>query len=142
MSKFGDFIKSIGRNVDEYAYGIERKKKSGFEWRAAGGLNAINQMEELYIYKSWGAIFHTLGVQFARFAVLTLISFDLIFWFCVPVWAMILYEYFLVLKWFEKFNISILKILFFTVFVEVIFLFVSPFIRTFIWFLISGVWPA
>jgi hypothetical protein len=81
MGKVFEFFKYIGKEFDEYAYGIERKKKSGFEWRAAGGFNIINQMESFYIYKPWGRIFRTLNIQFFRFAALTFVSFDMLIWF-------------------------------------------------------------
>ncbi len=119
---------------------LSDREKRAFEWRTSRGLNAINQMEELYIYKPWGRIFYTLGVQIARFAVLTLISFDMLVWFAVPAWAMILYEFYLALKWLEKFDISMLKILAWAALAEACLIFLSPFVRKFIWYLISGIW--
>lgn len=140
MGKILNLIKSVGRNIENYAYGLEKKKKSGFEWRAAMGLDAINQMEEFCIYKPWGAIFHTLRVQLFRFAALALISFDLFVWFCVPVWAMVIYEYYLALKWLGKYNISAVKILVLTAFFELLIFLLAPYARRFIWFLVAGEW--
>ena len=139
MGKVFEFFKYIGKEFDEYAYGIERKKKSGFEWRAAGGFNIINQMESFYIYKPWGRIFRTLNIQFFRFAALTFVSFDVLIWFFIPVWAIVVYEYALVLKWMGKYNISSWKILILTLFVEILFLILSPAARRLFWFFISGV---
>lgn len=115
-------------------------QKRSFAWRCSLGLNAINQMEPLHIYKPWGAIFYTLSVQLVRLATLTLVTFNMLIWFFIPVWMMVLYEYFLSLKWMQKYNISSIKILIFTIACEMCFTIISPFIRKCIWFMISGEW--
>ena len=115
-------------------------QKRSFAWRCSLGSNAIDQIEPLYIYKPWDAIFYALCVQLLRFAVLILITFDILVWFVIPVWVMILYEYFLSLKWMQKYNISVIKMIALTLILESIFALVSPFIRKFIWLLISGEW--
>lgn len=131
QSFFRDFIKEQCDRV----YG---KVKSSYMGRSAFNLNAIQEQEDIYIYKPWKYILGLLGVHYIRFGILTLLSFFPLFFFIIPAWAIILYEFYVSLKLFEKYNISAAKTIFFSIVAEILFIAVSPFIRKGIKWLFFG----
>lgn len=131
QSFFRDFIKEQCDRV----YG---KVKSSYMGRSAFNLNAIQEQEDIYIYKPWKYILGLLGVHYIRFGILTLLSFFPLFFFIIPAWAIILYEFYVSLKLFEKYNISVAKTIAFSVVAEILFIAVSPFARKFITWLFFG----
>lgn len=132
QSFFRDFIKEQCDRV----YG---KVKSSYMGRSAFNLNAIQEQEEIYIYKPWKFILGLLRIHYTRFGILTLLSFFPMFFFILPSWLLILYEFYLSLKLFEKYNISVAKTIAFSVVAEILFIAVSPFARKFITWLFFGI---
>ena len=141
QSFFRDFIKEQCDRV----YG---KVKSSYMGRSAFNLNAIQEQEEIYIYKPWKYILGLLGVHYIRFGILTLLSFfplleEVIIAFILGIVlgfivAIILYEFYVSLKLFEKYNISAVKTIVFSIIAEILFIAVSPFIRKGIKWLFFG----
>lgn len=77
QSFFRDFIKEQCDRV----YG---KVKVSYMGKSAFNLNAIQEQEEIYIYKPWKYILSLLGVHYIRFGILTLLSFFLCFSLSFP----------------------------------------------------------
>ena len=137
---FNDILKEIAKSIGNHTNDILKRKQRQSEFIRSYELNAINQMESLTIYKPWKIIFYVIRSQLLRFFILTLLSFDLFIWAMIPVWSIIIYEYYITLKWLEIFNISKIKVMIWTLFAEVLFIMISPLIRKCIWFFISGTW--
>lgn len=143
MKKINSYkiFKSAASNISEHIDGLENSMKARrTEFIRSRELNMIEHIEPMYIYKPKHLILSALQSHFFRFLLLTVISFDLIIWFIIPVWSMVLYEYYIMLKWLSKFNISAIKITVISIFAEILFILISPFIRSAIWFIISGIW--
>lgn len=132
QSFFKDFLKEQCDRV----YG---KVKSSYMGRSAFNLNAIQEQEDIYIYKPWKYILGLLGIHYIRFGILTLLSFFPLFFFIIPSWLLILYEFYLSLKLFEKYNISAVKTIVFSIIAEILFIAVSPLIRKGIKWLFFGI---
>lgn len=132
QSFFRDFIK-------EHCNRVYRKVKSGYMGKSAFNLNAIQEQEDIYIYKPWKFILGLLRIHYTRFGILTLLSFFPMFFFILPSWLLILYEFYLSLKLFEKYNISVVKTIVFSIIAEILFIAVSPFIRKGIKWLFFGI---
>lgn len=133
---FKSAASSISEHIDDLESGMKARRT---EFIRSRELNTIEHIEPMYIYKPKRLILSALQSQFFRFLLLTVISFDLIIWFIIPVWSMVLYEYYIILKWLGKFNISAIKITLISIFAEILFILISPFIRSAIWFIISGI---
>ncbi len=110
--------------------------------KAAFALQDINEQEDIYIYKPWSFIFRLLITHYMRFCVLTLLSFYPLIFFVIPAWAVVIYVFYITLKFVKKYNLSIIKICIFFVIIELVFIAISPFVRSgVIWIffrLISG----
>lgn len=124
--------------IKEHCNRVYRKVKVSYMGKSAFNLNAIQEQEEIYIYKPWKYILSLLGVHYIRFGILTLLSFFPLFFFIIPAWAIILYEFYVSLKLFEKYNISAVKTIVFSIIAEILFIAVSPFIRKGIKWLFFG----
>ena len=93
-------------------------------------LLASEQMEISYLKKPWTAIFKAAFLWYLRFFALALLSFHLLIVGLVPIWIIFIYQFFYVfLKRLEKFGISKLKFGAFGVFVIVMEIVASHFIR-------------
>ena len=101
-------------------------------------INLLQEQEDIYIYKPWKFILGLLRIHYTRFGILTLLSFFPMFFFILPSWLLILYEFYLSLKLFEKYNISVAKTIAFSVVAEILFIAVSPFARKVIKWLFFG----
>lgn len=124
--------------IKEHCNRVYRKVKVSYMGKSAFNLNAIQEQEEIYIYKPWKYILGLLRIHYTRFGILTLLSFFPMFFFILPSWLLILYEFYLSLKLFEKYNISVAKTIAFSVVAEILFIAVSPFARKFITWLFFG----
>lgn len=109
----------------------------GWEWKASFSLQAVTEQEKIYIYKPWKTIFRALSYYYAFFAFLTLFSFNLLIVFLAPAWVMLLYQFFITLKWIENFNISPIKMAVFSALIEIGFIAVAPYVRRFLWWFVS-----
>lgn len=124
--------------IKEHCNRVYRKVKSGYMGVSNFNINLLQEQEDIYIYKPWKYILSLLGVHYIRFGILTLLSFFPLFFFIIPAWAIILYEFYVSLKLFEKYNISVAKTIAFSVVAEILFIAVSPFARKFITWLFFG----
>ncbi len=98
--------------------------------RAAFALQDINEQEDIYIYKPWKFIFHLLITHYIRFGVLTLLSFYPLVFFVVPAWAVVIYVFYITLKLMKKYNLSVIKVIIFSAFIELGFVLISPLVRS------------
>lgn len=112
-------------------------KHMGWEWKASFSLQAVTGQEKLYIYKPWKTIFRALSYYYAFFAFLTLFSFNLLIMFLAPAWVMLLYQFFITLKWMENFNISPVKMAVFSALIEIGFIVAAPYVRKLLWWFVS-----
>lgn len=112
-------------------------KQENWHDRVAFRLNATYEMEECHIYKPWYTIFRAWSIYLVWFAFLTLCSYKLLTLFMIPIWIMILYEFFISLEWMKKFNISMLKVSLWTGVVEIGFIAAAPHVRNFLVWLIT-----
>jgi len=115
---------------------------SELAWRSAFSLRSASGGEKIYIYKPWKTIFRVLSCYYVFFAFLTLISFHVLILFLLPVWIILLYEFYIALKWMENFNISPIKMTVFSLFIETGFIIASPYIRKGIGWFISDFVPS
>ena len=104
----------------------------GWEWKASFSLQSVTGQEKIYIYKPWKAIFRTFFYYYAFFAFLTLLSFNVLALVLIPAWFMLLYQFFIALKWMENFNISKVKTTVYSALIETGFVAAAPYVRKFL----------
>ena len=74
---------------------------------------------------------------YAFFAFLTLLSFNVLALVLIPAWFMLLYQFFIALKWMENFNISKVKTTVYSALIETGFVAAAPYVRKFLWWFVS-----
>lgn len=130
------FRKVVKEKVDAK---LQNFKKSP-AWQEANLWAEALDDNTFYIYKPWRFIFREYTKFLIEFGLLTLISSIniVLFLYVVPIWLIALHGCYVRLKIFEKYNISIAKsfVLFFIF--EILFIVVSPFVRSGIQWLVFG----
>ena len=75
------------------------------------------------IYKPIPKIMRILGSIILRMIGVTLLSHSWLILFIIPLYALVLYHIYICYKWFEKYNLSLIKISIFLIIVEIILIF-------------------
>ena len=101
--------------------------------KSSKNLYEIQQMEIFCIYKPKKLIFTILAKHSVRFFFLSLLSFYPCIFFVIPAYYIVIYEFYVSLKWLEKFNISPFKITLLILAAFALFIISAPYVRKCIW---------
>lgn len=99
-------------------------------------LNYSDFLETHYINKPIKKIIETMVSLYLSFFYCFLFSFNILIVPMIPLWVYSIYRFYTALQYFKKFNLSPTKIIFFTLFICLIEMILSFYIRKLLYFII------